>query len=259
MLLTIIGFNNIIIMLTYFEMEIVMGYYNIAGLNVDMCFRGETLTSQAKAYEIYKIPEHVDISVHVPDEVIDEKHKTYPHMSWNDCEYMWTGAMFYESLLSFDGFMLHSSSVMMDGKAYLFSAPSGTGKSTHTGLWLKVFGDRAKILNDDKPAIRTIDKIAYAYGTPWSGKTDLNINTCVPIQGICFLERATENYIEQIPTADAIWKILDQTIRPFQVSEMDKLLNNIDKLLKCVKVYKMGCNISDEAPMVSYQGMNGEL
>ena len=72
--------------------------------------------------------------------------------------------------------LLHSSAVVVDGYAYLFSADSGTGKSTHTGLWKQHFGDRAYIINDDKPAIRKVDGEWYVFGTPWSGKTDTSVN-----------------------------------------------------------------------------------
>ena len=71
--------------------------------------------------------------------------------------------------------LLHSSCVVYEDKAYLFSAPCGTGKSTHTQIWLKRFPG-AYILNDDKPAIRIMEDGVYAFGTPFSGKTDLNVN-----------------------------------------------------------------------------------
>ena len=233
-----------------------MTYYKIAGLNVAMEPEGELLRTRAQIYELSDKPENIDICVSVNKEFILKKHEQYPHMSVDDCEYMWTGMQFYSELLKHNGFMLHASAVCVDDKAYLFSAPSGTGKSTHTGLWLKVFGERARILNDDKPAIRMIDDKIYAIGTPWSGKTDLNINECVPLQGICFLERAENNTIEKLSVQDAVAKLLDQTIRPPKIEEFDKLLNGIDTLLRNVNVYKMGCNISEEAVSVSYNGMN---
>ena len=84
----------------------------------------------------------------------------------------------------------------MDGQAYLFSADSGVGKSTHSRLWQQVFGDqRVTIINDDKPALRLRDGVWYVYGTPWSGKYGLNHNLCYPLAGICFLERSKTNKI----------------------------------------------------------------
>ena len=167
-------------------------YYKISGLTVEMDSFGYTVT-QAEPY-LTEAFEKAYIVIRSNWEKVKEKQ---PHLSDEDCEYMSTGASFYYQLLGFDGMLLHSSAVVMGGEAYLFSAPCGTGKSTHTALWRKVFGeDRAVILNDDKPALRLEDGVWYAYGTPWSGKTDQNLNIKVPLKGICILTRSEENHIE---------------------------------------------------------------
>ena len=80
-------------------------------------------------------------------------------------------------------------------RVFYIKGGSGTGKSTHTALWLKNFAPRASIINDDKPAIRIQKDGIFVYGTPWSGKTDQNKNVKVPLQGIAFLERGEENSI----------------------------------------------------------------
>ena len=171
-------------------------------------------------------------------------------------EYLYSGFDFYKKLLQHGGLMLHSSAVVVDGKAYLFTADSGTGKSTHTGLWLKLFGDRAYILNDDKPAIRALEDGVFAYGTPWSGKTDMNINVKAPIAGICFLERSENNWIERVDSNTALAGILNQTIRPFEMKGMDLLLSHIEKVITNVPVFKMGCNISHEAAIMAHREMS---
>ena len=87
--------------------------------------------------------------------------------------------------------MLHASAVVVDGDAYLFSAPCGTGKSTHASLWLKYLKHKNPyILNDDKPAIRIVNDNIYVYGTPFSGKTDKNKNEKANLKGIAFLEQS---------------------------------------------------------------------
>lgn len=232
-----------------------MNYYNIAGLNIAMHFAGETMTKQAKAYELKEKPDKIDIEINPTVDIMLKLKEQNPQATMNLCEYMWTGTEFYEKLLDFDGFLLHSSAVVLDGKAYLFSATSGTGKSTHTGLWLKVFGERARILNDDKPAIRKIDGKVYACGTPWSGKDDLSANEIVPLQGICFLERSLDNHISEITAKEAIPLILEQTTRIVSVDGMEKMFSCIENVLSAVKVYKLGCNISEEAVYTSYDAM----
>lgn len=238
-------------------MIIDMKNYSIAGLNISMHFGGKTLTAQAKPYEAKDDTKDADIVINPTVETILSMLKRHPEADADLCEYMWTGTKFYEGLLDFDGFLLHSSAVVLDGKAYLFSATSGTGKSTHTNLWLKVFGDRAKILNDDKPAIRVIDGQVYASGTPWSGKVDLSINETVPVAGICFLERAKENSICEISSKEALTRLLEQTIKPKNTEQLDKLCKILDRVFEKVKVYRLGCNISEEAVYTAYNAMKG--
>lgn len=232
-----------------------MNLHRIADIAVDLGYKYDRLKKQAEAY---KISEDVkpDMTIYLSDAFLEQKSKENPHLSVEDCEYVFTSSVFYTGMLQYGGFMLHSSAVIMDGKAYLFSAPSGTGKSTHTGLWQKVFGDRVQILNDDKPAIRALDDGVFAYGTPWSGKTDLNINVKAPIAGICFLERSENNWIEKMDVASAISALLNQTIRPFEMHDMDLLLGHIEKVITSVPVYKMGCNISDEAAIMAHNEMS---
>ena len=155
-----------------------------------------------------------------------------------------------------DGIIFHSSAVMVDGEAYLFTAPSGTGKSTHTRLWREMLGDKVVMINDDKPIIRYIDGEFYVYGTPWNGKHHLDTNTRAKIKAICKISQAKENKIVKANSAEMLLTILNQTIRPPQLDKLDKLLNLIDKLLKKVSLYHLECNISEEAAKLSYTTMS---
>lgn len=155
-----------------------------------------------------------------------------------------------------DGIIFHSSAIMVDGEAYLFTAPSGTGKSTHTRLWRELLGDKAVMVNDDKPIIRYIDGDFYVYGTPWNGKHRLDTNTRAKIKAICNIYQSKENVIRKATTQEMLITILNQTIRPEDAGLMDKLLSLIDKMLRSVKIYKLGCNISKEAAMLSYGEMS---
>ena len=232
-----------------------MNLHRIADITVDLGYKYDRLKKQAAAY---KINEDVkpDMTIYLSDAFLEEKHKESPHLSLEECEYIFTSSVFYSGMLQYGGFMLHSSAVIMDGRAYLFSAPSGTGKSTHTGLWQEVFGEKAQILNDDKPAIRALEDGVFAYGTPWSGKTDMNINVKAPIAGICFLERSENNWIERVDSNTALAGILNQTIRPFEMKGMDLLLGHIEKVITNVPVFKMGCNISHEAAIMAHREMS---
>jgi hypothetical protein len=149
-------------------------------------------------------------------------------------------------LLEHNGIMLHSSCVVVDDRAYLFTAPSGTGKSTHTNLWLNHFGDRAYILNDDKPALRLENGVWYAYGTPWSGKFDINRNARIPVAGIAVLERCVDNSIVPYSGFAAITSILDQMIRPASEEYRTTILDTLDMLMRNIPIWKL--NPKESAP-----------
>ncbi|MBO7149693.1 MAG: hypothetical protein J6V71_02245 [Clostridia bacterium] len=162
------------------------------------------------------------------------------------------------TLKNSNGIIFHCSAIMVDGEAYLFTAPSGTGKSTHTRLWREVLGDRAVMINDDKPIVRFIDGDFYVYGTPWRGKHEIGTNTRAKIKAICKIYQAKENVIREISPMQMFITILDQTVRPKEEKEMDKLLTLLDKMVKNVKLYELGCNISKEAAELSIRTLVGK-
>lgn len=231
--------------------------YLIAGIRTQMLLKENGKTkAQAQEY-ISDFSEEAELFIGLRDDFLEKKQQENPHLTKDECEYIFTGEFFCKNLISFGGFMLHASAVVYEGRAYLFSAPSGTGKSTHTRLWQQTFGeDKTYILNDDKPAIRLLGDEIIVCGTPWSGKTDKNKNKGVPLAGICFLERAEENSIKKLDEKTAIFEILNQTIRPKQKEEMAHLLILIGEVLKKTNVYKMGCNISTHAVYTAYNEMS---
>lgn len=227
--------------------------YSIAGITVCMEPKGERLLKQALPY-IIDSNEKADIEIELDHEKLKEIKQE--HLSYEELEYIYAGYVFYNRLIEFDGFFLHSSAVSVDNEAYLFSAASGTGKSTHANLWLKYLGDRAEIINDDKPAIKLINNEFFVFGTPFSGKTDLNKNKSVRLKGICVLERGTENSIRKLTSQEAIYPVLNQTLRPKKYSEMDRLLNLLNLMLKSTPVYNLKCNMDISAAEVAYKAMS---
>lgn len=236
-----------------------MDKYVIAGLKVCAEFHYDRMKTNMPKYKS-DFEGEPDIIINVPKSKSMAYQDGNPHFTLGSCEYSIAGTQFYTQLLDHNGMMLHSSSIMMDENAYLFSARSGTGKSTHTALWQKVYGkDRAQNFNDDKPAIRIIDSKAYACGTPFSGKSDINLNVIVPLKAICFIERSENDYIEKIPPFKAIPLIINQTIFKGQPPEIQqKVQNMIAKIISIVPVYKLGCNISGEAAKLAHDVMSGE-
>lgn len=205
--------------------------------------------------EKYRIPEgEPEFTIDLAPEDLELCRREFPEADDEVIRYLLSGTRFYFELIKRGGLLLHSSAVVKDGRAYLFSASSGVGKSTHTGYWLGLFPD-AYILNDDKPAIRLIDGVFRAYGTPWSGKHDLSRNEGVPIGGIACIERSKENFIEPLPPAAAAARILSQTVRHIRAERMEELLSTLDLLIRRVPIYRLGCTNDPSAAVLSERTM----
>ena len=157
-------------------------------------------------------------------------------------------------MLDFNTVLFHGSVVAVDGVGYLFTAKSGTGKSTHTRLWREYFGNRAVMVNDDKPLLHIADTVT-AYGTPYNGKHRLGTNTSVPLKAICILTRAEDNHIEAITREQAYTMLLQQVYRPADMLKMTKTLELVDRLADSVKLYRLGCNMDISAAKIAYEGM----
>ena len=160
-----------------------------------------------------------------------------------------------ELLLPHSYIMFHGSAIAVDGECYIFAALSGTGKSTHTRLWREYFGDRAVMVNDDKPIISITDKGIFVHGTPWNGKHFLGANITMPLKAVCILERAEENSITRITKRDAFPMLYQQTYKPKNPTLLYKTINLIEKLADGVCLFRLGCNMDISAAKVSYEGM----
>ena len=163
-----------------------------------------------------------------------------------------------DHLVSRNTLMLHGSTVAVDGKAYLFTAPCGTGKSTHTRLWREIFGDRAVMVNDDKPFLQLTEGGVLAYGSPWSGKHGLATNICVPLQGICLLSRGEHNVIEPAQPAQLLDFLRHETHIPTEPVLTKKAMMLTERLASSVPLWRMSCNKHPDAARMSYKTMCGK-
>jgi len=161
-----------------------------------------------------------------------------------------------EVLFEYDTVLFHGSVIAVDGAAYLFTATSGTGKSTHTRLWREYLGERAVMVNDDKPFLSVSDGQVIAHGSPWNGKHRLGANISVPLRAICILERGEKNEIEKISAASALKMLIQQSSRPQNPSLMPKYMELIDKIASGVRFYRLKCNMDIDAPRVAFEGMS---
>jgi len=161
---------------------------------------------------------------------------------------------------AFDAFMLHAATFTIDEYAYGLCADSGTGKSTHVRLLKKLLGDRMDIVNGDKPIIRFDGQgRPVAYGTPWCGKERWGKNRHAPLKGLVFLERSEVNRIERMTPGEAAKRIMHQLIRPEEPEMALKTMELADRMLNSCDLWLLGCNISEEAAILSSKTITGEI
>ena len=161
-----------------------------------------------------------------------------------------------EKLPFYDRCVFHGAVISYDGSGYIFTAPSGTGKTTHIALWQKYL-DGVEIVNGDKPVLHITEDEVTAYATPYAGKEGLQNHSHCAIKGICLIEQAKENSIRRLTVSECLMRIMTQMYKPFDAATAVKTLELLDKLLRNIPVYLLGCNISSDAVRCSFEALTG--
>ena len=216
----------------------------------------------------YATEETPDFSVVItPEDIVFEKQKSdseyayeglpLPNFSKGVLEETAVYRKIGEKMPDYDTIIFHGSVIAVDKVGYLFTAKSGTGKSTHTGLWREMLGDKAVMVNDDKPMLKIMDSGVIVYGTPYNGKHHLGENISVPLKALCILTRAEENHIECITKSQAYAILLQQVYRPQNPVQMAKTLHLVDRMAETVRLYQLDCNMDISAAETAYNAMKG--
>ncbi len=165
------------------------------------------------------------------------------------------------SCLSCEGIILfHGSAICVDGRTYIFTAPSGTGKSTHSRLWREMLTDHDVVMvNDDKPFLKVEEEHVTAHGSPWRGKEQLGCSMSAPVVAICSISQGTENVIREATPEEMYPIFFEQSYRPFDKEGTENYLHTLDVLTRSVRLYKLTCDVSPEAARLSYEMMAGKL
>lgn len=216
-----------------------------------------------KRYLLEEIPDKIDIDVSISLKDVEEEKKTAEGSgvgSWSD-KYLETLALHRkvsEALTKYNTVLFHGSAIALDGEVYLFTAPSGTGKSTHTRLWRECFGERALMVNDDKPFLHlNEDGSITVYGAPWDGKHHLSTNVGLPLKAICILSQAPENRIYKVTKKEGLYPLYLQTFWSNSKAMVESSLEVLSGILS-QPLWHLECNISKEAVKVSYEAMSGK-
>ena len=165
-------------------------------------------------------------------------------------------AILAEKLVDYGVLLMHGSAICVDERAYIFTAKSGTGKSTHAGFWRELFKERAFMINDDKPLLKAGDNGIMVYGTPWNGKHGLGRNACAPLEAIAYLKRAQENRAERMSAAEAYPVLVQQSYSSRDTETMRKILDIQKRIIQSVPFYRLWCNMEPEAAYTAWSAMN---
>ncbi len=229
--------------------------YSFAGLIIEVNFKYDFARRLCEKY-VYDGSAPTDFSVEVTEEMIAaEREKDTYNSPDSYLESIAAYRQICNKAFDYGCMFMHCSALSYKGNGVLFTAPSGTGKSTHSSLWRRTFGEDVVMVNDDKPLLRKIDGKWYVCGTPWDGKHHISNNISVPLKAIVIIYQNKENVIEAASKKQAVFTLLNQTIRPENPDLMNKTLDNIQSLLSTVPVYRLGCNISKEAVDTAFSGI----
>ncbi|MBO2516634.1 MAG: hypothetical protein CW338_05045 [Clostridiales bacterium] len=153
-----------------------------------------------------------------------------------------------------DTLLIHGSAIAVGQSAYLFTAPSGTGKTTHSNLWMEHIAG-AYWVNGDKPLVTVTEEGAVVHGTPWCGKEHKQTNTSVPLKAIIILKRGGENSIRAVTPAEAFGGVFGQVFKP-QGEGLVSAVRLFEKLTRQVKFYEMHCNMDPEAAVTAWETLS---
>ncbi len=228
----------------------------LGGVSVEINHRYEYIK---KLCRDYMTDREAAFSVSVTDEQIKEERKaTDKSFPLSVCESTCIHREISNRLVSYGVFLMHSAVVAVDGTAYVFMAKSGVGKSTHIRLWQECYGERAVVVNGDKPMFSFKDDVLYAHGSPWRGKEQLGEPISMPVGGICFLERNENNIIDPATSEDIVNKLFHQVLLPKNSEDIEMFMDFISRMAATIPFYKLKCNMCPDAARVSYEGMRGD-
>lgn len=228
----------------------------LSDIDIEITSRYDSVKRFAEKYLSEAEPQ---FSVSVTDEQIEAEKAVWESDCADDyAESICLYREIAERLPSLDRFVFHGAAISYGGRAFLFTAPSGTGKTTHIKLWREYIGNEVDIINGDKPIIRANGGDITVYSSPWSGKEGWNKNASAPLAALCIVKRGRENRIKKISAGSAITHLIRQIYLPKSREAKLKTLTLLDRLLAEVPVFVLECDISKEAVKTSFEAMTGE-
>ncbi len=200
-----------------------------------------------------------DFSVEVTPEEIEREMKVSPEGATVEyAEIICLYRKIADRLPEYDRFVFHGAAISYNDNGYLFTAPSGTGKTTHISLWRKVIGERVGIINGDKPILRVTENGVFVYATPWAGKEGWYKNLNMPLKSVCLIEQSPTNSCTRIRPQEALIRLLQQIYIPKADSAAKQTLSLFEHFCRQCDFFVCKCDISAQAVKTSFEAMTGE-
>ena len=231
-----------------------MHVYRIAELNI--AYTPQTDYAAAFLAE-YKTAQSASVTLTVTPAMIKAEAAGLPDACKSVCEIAAVLRELARVMPDFDRVLLHAATVVFDGVAYAFVAPSGTGKTTHASLWEQVLPDRAYVLNGDKLFVRLLPNGVTAHGNPWRGTERLGRNGSAPLGGIVILSRCDNAFCERLTPTDALPYLLRATAFPKTQSTRLRVLTLLERLTAHTPLYHLHAPRSADAVHAMISAIGG--
>lgn len=236
-----------------------MALYSLADFVVELDHQHDYLAKQCEQYR-YEGADPVQITVSVSQDQLRRERELFPDSRYPD-GYLESVCAYRQLCLQLpvrDAFLMHGCVIDCGGRGVGFLARSGVGKTTHAMLWKRVYADRMRIINGDKPIIRFFEGVPYAYGTPWAGKENMQINDRVRLTDLCLIRRGEENAVYRVDPAEHLDALMQQLLLPAEPEAAGKTLELLDSLLSACNLWVIQCNLSEEAAITAHNAIIGD-
>ncbi len=230
--------------------------YEIAGLRIDIRNSYPFTDKFCAEYLSADQSSPADLVAAVTEEEMSKEREVSPGFSEGYIENICLYRSICMQIPKRNRMLMHCSVLEYDGMGYAFLGKSGTGKSTHTKLWLQHLTP-TRVINGDKPILEYKNGEFIAYGTPWMGKERWGTNAAVPLKGLCFLQQAKVNEITRLSPAEVASRLFLQILLPNEEENASATLELADKMVTQVPAYLLKCDISEEAVKTSFEKMTG--
>ncbi len=232
--------------------------YKIADLYMDFSGNAEYVKKLCRDFLCEEAKS--DIKINISDEDIKKEGEMAEEgtRAWS-VESAAANRKIAEILPLYNGFLLHSAVMDVDGMGIAFAARSGTGKTTHLTRWQSYLGEKLTVINGDKPFVRFFEgePLPVAYGTPWRGKENFGNTGKTKLKHICFIERGAENKAERMDKTKAADLLFMQIYMPQSPVAAANTLMLINKLVETCEFWNITCNMDDNAAEMPYKTIFG--